>query len=152
MIKPIKIFLTFCLLYGCAYEPILLNKNYNFNFVDINSEGNQQINSLIKNRLSKNTAKNSGQSYEIYFLSKKVREVVTSNTQGDPAIFKIIIKLKYKIMQNNKEVLANLLSKQVTYNNIDDKFELLKYEENIIKSLSEKFVDDILMSVTAMEK
>ena len=55
-------------------------------------------------------------------------------------------------MQNNKEVLANLLSKQVTYNNIDDKFELLKYEENIIKSLSEKFVDDILMSVTAMEK
>ena len=152
MIKPIKIFFTFCLLYGFEYEPILLNKNYNFNFVDINSEGNQQINSLIKNRLSKNTAKNSGQSYEIYFLSKKVREVVTSNTQGDPAIFKIIIKLKYKIMQNNKEVLANLLSKQVTYNNIDDKFELLKYEENIIKSLSEKFVDDILMSVTAMEK
>tara|TARA_B100001989_G_scaffold236669_1_gene198764 strand:+ start:2049 stop:2507 length:459 start_codon:yes stop_codon:yes gene_type:complete len=152
MIKSIKIFFTFCLLYGCTYEPILLNKNFNFNFVDINSEGDQQINNLIKNRLSNNTKKNSDQNFEIYFLSKKVREVVTSNTQGDPAIFKIIIKLKYKISQNNKEVLANLLSKQVTYNNIDDKFELLKYEENIIKSLSEKFADDILMSVTAMEK
>ena len=152
MIKPIKIFFTFCLLYGCAYEPILLNKNYNFNFVDINSEGNQQINSLIKNRLSKNTAKNSGQSYEIYFLSKKVREVVTSNTQGDPAIFKIIIKLKYKIMQNNKEVLANLLSKQVTYNNIDDKFELSKYEENIITTIANNLSEEIILSIISIDK
>ena len=50
----------------------------------------------------------------------------------------------YKIMQNNKAIIENEIIKQTTYNNIDDKFELLKKEENMIKNLSEKFADDIL--------
>ena len=47
-------------------------------------------------------------------------------------------------MQNNKAIIENEIIKQTTYNNIDDKFELLKKEENMIKNLSEKFADDIL--------
>ena len=41
--------------------------------------------------------------------------------------------------------------KQSTYNNINDKFELLKYEENIIKNLSRKIADDILISITSLK-
>ena len=42
--------------------------------------------------------------------------------------------------------------KQSTFNNIDDKFELLKYEENIIENLSEKIAEDILISMASLTK
>ena len=42
--------------------------------------------------------------------------------------------------------------KQATYNNIDDKFELLKYEENIVEKLSKKFAEDILISFSNFNK
>ena len=36
----------------------------------------------------------------------------------------------------------------MTYNNIDDKFELLKYEENILDNLLENISSEILMTIT----
>ena len=42
--------------------------------------------------------------------------------------------------------------KQSTFNNIDDKFELLKYEENIVENLSEKIAEDILISIASLTK
>ena len=46
----------------------------------------------------------------------------------------------------------NKILKTATYNNINDKFELLKYEENIVKNLSESIANDILTSTTILEK
>ena len=60
--------------------------------------------------------------------------------------------VEYKIIKNSKIILFNEIRKQVTYNNINDKFELMKYEENIIKNLSEGFASEILTSVTNLNK
>ena len=122
----------------------MLKKNYDFNFVEINSNGEPKINEIITNRLANNTKISSDTDYKIFFQSVKDKKVNSSNKNGDPTIYKITVKLKYKIMQNNKAIIENEIIKQTTYNNIDDKFELLKREENMIKNLSEKFADDIL--------
>ena len=144
MIRLVNLIFLILLLSGCAYEPILLKKNYDFNFVEINSNGEPKINEIITNRLANNTKTSSDTDYKIFFQSVKDKKVISSNKKGDPTIYKITVKLKYKIMQNNKAIIENEIIKQTTYNNIDDKFELLKKEENMIKNLSEKFADDIL--------
>ena len=48
-----------------------LNKNYNFKFLEINTEGDVKINNLIKNYLKSNT--NGSKNYNLYlnFLKKK---------------------------------------------------------------------------------
>jgi len=144
MIRLVNLIFLILLLSGCAYEPILLKKNYDFNFVEINANGEPKINEIITNRLANNTKTSSDTDYKIFFQSVKDKKVISSNKKGDPTIYKITVKLKYKIMQNNKAIIENEIIKQTTYNNIDDKFELLKKEENMIKNLSEKFADDIL--------
>ena len=144
MIRLVNLIFLILLLSGCAYEPILIKKNYDFNFVEINSNGEPKINEIITNRLANNTKISSDTDYKIFFQSVKDKKVISSNKKGDPTIYKITVKLKYKIMQNNKAIIENEIIKQTTYNNIDDKFELLKKEENMIKNLSEKFADDIL--------
>lgn len=67
-------------------------------------------------------------------------------------IFKITVNLNYKLFRNDEAFLENQISKEIIYNNINDKFELLKYEENLIENLSEKFADDILVLITTSLK
>ena len=151
MIKVFKLILLLLLSTGCDYEPILIKNNYNYNFVEINSSGNQEINRIIKNKLLLSTKKKAKQTIKFFFNLKK-KKIISSDKKGDPTIYKIIVKLKYNIEQSDKIILKNEIIKQTTYNNIDDKFELLNKEQNMVKNLSEKFAEDILISITTLLK
>ena len=152
MNRLLKIFFTFLMLSGCAYEPVLLKKNYDFYFTDINSEGEKQINQIIEQNLTENTNIESINNYQIIFESFLNKDIVASNKKGDPTIYKININLNYNLKKDNKIIFENEISKQSTYNNIDDKFELSKYEEKIIDNLSQSFAEDVLISIATLTK
>ena len=152
MSRLIKLFFVLFVLSGCAYEPVLLKKNYNFYFTKVESEGEKEINKVIKQTFTENTKIESINNFEIFFSSKLNKDIVASNKKGDPTIYKINISLNYKLKNDNAIIFENEILKQVTFNNIDDKFELLKYEENIVENLSKKFAEDILISVATLTK
>ena len=150
MNRLVKIFFAFLMLSGCAYEPVLLKKNYDFYFADIKSEGEKQINQIIKQKLTENTNIESINNYQIFFESKLSKDIVASNKKGDPTIYKISINLNYNLKKNNKIIFENEILKQSTFNNIDDKFELSKYEEKIVDNLSQRFAEDVLISIATL--
>ncbi len=152
MNKIVPIFFIIFLLNGCGYQPTLLKKNYNFSFANIVLEGDLAINEIMKNYILERSHNESIKKFDLYILSKKEKETVSSNKKGDPNIYKLIITVDYNLQQNGVIIFKNKILKQTTYNNINDKFELLKYEENIMKNLSESFADDILISATVIEK
>ena len=55
------------------------------------------------------------------------------------------------MFKDNKEILKDKIKKQITYNNINDKFELDKYEENIIENISKSLADEILISIISKD-
>ena len=152
MSRLIKLFFVLFVLSGCAYEPVLLKKNYNFYFTKVESEGEKEINKVIKQTFTENTKIESINNFEIFFSSKLNKDIVASNKKGDPTIYKINISLNYKLKNDNAIIFENEILKHVTFNNIDDKFELLKYEENIVENLSKRFAEDILISVATLTK
>ena len=152
MSRLIKLFFVLFVLSGCAYKPVLLKKNYNFYFTKVESEGEKEINKVIKQTFTENTKIESINNFEIFFSSKLNKDIVASNKKGDPTIYKINISLNYKLKNDNAIIFENEILKQVTFNNIDDKFELLKYEENIVENLSKRFAEDILISVATLTK
>ena len=152
MSRLIKLFFALFVLSGCAYEPVLIKKNYNFYFTEIESEGQKEINKVIKQTFTENTKKESVNNYQIFFSSKLSKDIVASTKKGDPKIYKINISLNYKLKKDGSTIFENEILKLATFNNIDDKFELLKYEENIVKNLSKKFAEDILISVATLSK
>ena len=152
MNRLLKIFFTFLMLSGCAYEPVLLKKNYDFYFTDINSEGEKQINQIIEQNLTENTNIESINNYQIFFESFLNKDIVASNKKGDPTIYRISINLNYNLKKDNKIIFENEILKQSTFNNIDDKFELSKYEEKIIDNLSQRFAEDVLISIATLTK
>ena len=152
MNKIIKIILTLFILNSCAYEPIFIKKNYDFYLTKIITDGEKKINQTIKDSFLEKTKIDSSKRYEILLESKMIKKIIASNKKGDPTIYKLDIFVEYNIIKNKEIILTNEILKQATYNNIDDKFELLTYEENVIDNLSERFADDILLSIATLAK
>ena len=145
MNKFLLLIVSIFILSACSYEPILLKKNYDFEFNKIEFSGDKTVNEIIKNRISRVSSGN--KKYNIYYSSKIEKSVVSSNEKGDPTIFNLNIDLEYKITDKERVIIKNKISKQSTYNDIKDKFELSNYEINSIKSLAKKIGDEIMMSL-----
>ena len=145
MNKFLLLIVSIFILSACSYEPILLKKNYDFEFNKIEFSGDKTVNEIIKNRISR--VSSGSKKYNIYYNSKIEKSVVSSNEKGDPTIFNLNIDLEYKITDKDKVIIKNKISKQSTYNDIKDKFELSNYEINSIKSLAKKIGDEIMMSL-----
>ena len=152
MNKIIKIFFIVFLISGCGYQPTLLKKNIYLKFDKIESEGDAKINIIVKNYLLERSNNDNVNKFELYISSMKDKKIVSSNKKGDPTIYKLNITVDYILQKNGEIILNNKILKKATYNNINDKFELMKYEENIVKNLSESVANDILTSATVLEK
>ena len=131
MNKIINISLFIFLIFGCSYEPILLNKNSSFKFNNIITNGDKDFNKILKEK----------------FTTEKEKEILSSDTKGDPKIFKLKLDVEYKIEDSGKFILNNKITEEFTYNNMNDKFELLKLEENIINTIAQKISNEISKSV-----
>lgn len=149
MNKNIKLFF-FLFLIGCSYEPILLNKNPNFQFVEITTKGDKKVNEFIKKNLSEQNRE--GTKYDILINSKKDKEIISSDSKGDPKVFKIKVNVIYDVVQNEEIIISNNSLEEITYNNIKDKLELLKVEENILKTIAAKVANQISISIISKSK
>ncbi len=148
MNKIILIFIALFIISGCSYKPILINKKNDITFENISSENKSKINMILKKNLLERSGNTNKNSYNLYFSTKDEKEIVSSNENGDPTVFKIKIVTNYSLSQNDKIIFSNKIVKQVNYNNINDKFELLKYEESILDNLLRNISLEILTSIT----
>ena len=146
-----KIIITFLLLttlLSCSYRPILGDKKYDFQISNINFEGENKLNNIIKKNLKNNVFGN--KKYDLFFITKKKKEVVTSNDKGEPLNFRLNVNLEYQIFYDNKKILKSTIVKQEVYENKTDKFELSQDEENILLNLSEELSNDLLMAIVLL--
>ena len=143
MNKFFKIISLLVLIYGCSYKPILSNQTYNFAFNKIDTKGEKSINGFIKsNLINKSTGE---EKFDILLNTTKNKKIISSDQKGDPLVFELTITLDY---EDNKNLISETIKKKISYNNIKDKFELSKYEENILKNISANISDEILIGLT----
>ena len=78
------------------------NKNicdFGFKFSKISYDGEGKINEIIKSKLLQNN-NNAGKEYEIKYKTIKNKEILSSNSKGDPTVIKMIITLDYSIRED----------------------------------------------------
>ena len=148
MNKILLVVLALFLKNSCSYKPILTDKENDFTLENISTNNETKINVIIKKNLIDRSDNSSNNNYDLYFSTENKKEVVSSNESGDPTIFKIKIIVNYSLSKDGNIIFTNKIIKQVNYNNINDKFELLEYEENILNNLLKNISQEILMSIT----
>ena len=60
--------------------------------------------------------------------------------------------MNYVVSENGKKVLEDKILKESIYNNINDKYELSKYEQNVLNNLSLIMSNEILFSIKLLNK
>lgn len=145
MLKKIILILLLILNINCSYKPILATKNYDFQIININYQGEDYVNKEIKKKLIQNS--NGDKEYDLNLFSKKEITVISSNTKGDPTKYSLKVMINYEIIYDGSIILRNDIERQAIYNNVDDKFELSQKEENILENISSELSNEILMSI-----
>ena len=140
-----KLLIVFFFISGCGYSPIFSNKNSNFSIIEIGITGNNKINNIINNKLNNYKNSDGKKIFSLNINTNLKKEISSKNSKGDPNTFNIKINAKMSIKDNKGNLREKLFIKSINYNNLDNKFDLKKYEEKLTKSLAEIISEEIII-------
>ena len=148
--------LTFFFIIGlsaCSYKPIFSEQNYGFEIEKIILNGEKDINRVINTKLKsiKSDGKIKKERYTLEIQSKKMREIVSKDSKGDPLKFKMIILIEYKVSKEGNLIFSNKIEKNNVYNNDSDKFELEQTEDIILEKLTGSISDSLISSIINLD-
>ena len=149
MIKKISLLiLTLIILNNCGYTPIYSKKNYNFEIKNIEMLGETTINKLLSNKLKvykdNPEAKNS---LSLIINSQSFKTTITKDKKGNPTQFSMSINVNVKVIDDSNNQIETTFSENSTYDNSDNKFDLRKYEDNLVKNMSEKIFSELTLFI-----
>ena len=148
------ILLLLLLLSSCGYEAIYSKKNsvnYDFTVSDLSFVGDRTINLKIKEKL-KNYAQDKKEKDFILKISSTSEKVILSkNTAGDATTFKNSVSIDVEVLMNNKFKSNFIILESFNYNNISNKFNLKKYEQEIKNNLAETASDKLIFKLSNIQ-
>ena len=145
MNKIILILLFF--LSSCGYQPVYLNKNIeNFEFQKITFEGDKAINGQITNTLTFKEIKDNKNLDKLLISSSYQIEQASKNAKGQVRSFRTIVRVNLEIRNLNDNIIKNKsFSKEFSYNNKENKFELVEYQNSIKRDLINNIITEIII-------
>ena len=91
--------------------------------------GNKNINRKIISTLSLRSSDNFDYDELIIISNKKIVET-SKNSKGQVNSYRTEINVEFKIVNNN-EIMNKKFSKDFSYNNLDNKFDLTSYQDDL---------------------
>ena len=154
MLKKKIIIFLFLFLSSCGYKAmhsIENSINYDFSISELTFAGERDINIKIKTKLNKYTLVEKDKNFilEITSIAKKI--IVAKDGAGDSTSFKSIIKIDAKVTLKNNFVKKLTIVEEFTYDNIENKIDLKKYEKEIRNNLAETATDKLIFKLSNIQ-
>ena len=151
--RKIILFFLF-LLSSCGYEAIYSKKNsvnYIFSVSELSFVGEKIVNQKIKQKLNNYTQNKKDKDFILRISSTSERIILAKNITGDATSFKNTISINIKVLMNNKFKTNFIITESFNYNNISNKFNLKKYEEEIKNNLAEAATDKLIFKLSNIQ-
>ena len=151
--KKIILLLLF-LLSSCGYEAIHSQKNsvdYSFSVSELNFVGDRTVNLKIKEKLNNYTQDKKDKDFILKISSTSEKITLAKNISGDATSFKNTISINIDVLMNNKFKNNFIILESFNYNNISNKFNLKKYEEEIKNNLAETASDKLIFKLSNIQ-
>ncbi len=147
MIKKFLLLSIFILfLNNCGYTPIYSKKSLDFQINKIETIGEIKANKVLLNKLKiyRNNA-DAERSYNLIINSKSVKITTAKDKKGNPTHFSINLTVAIKILDDLNNETKKIFSESNTYDNSANKFDLRKYEDNLVKNMTEKIFSEMIL-------
>ena len=148
------ILLLLLLLSSCGYEAIYSKKNsvnYNFSVSELNFVGDRTVNLKIKEKLNNYAQAKKDKDFTLKISSTSEKVILSKNTAGDATSFKNSVSINVEVLMNNKFKSNFIILESFNYNNISNKFNLKKYEEEIKNNLAETASDKLIFKLSNIQ-
>ena len=145
MNKVLLVLLFFLL--SCGYQPVYLNKNLeNIEYSKIKLNGDESINKIIINALPISVNDNNEKKNQLNLSSLYKIEPASKNSKGQVLSFKSMIEVNLEVKNINNEIVQNKnFVKQFIYNNKQNNFELVDYQNSIRDDLIDIIINEIII-------
>ena len=148
------ILLLLLLLSSCGYEAIYSKKNsvnYSFSVSDLSFVGDRIVNLKIKEKLNNYAQAKKDKDFILRISSSSEKITLAKNTAGDSTSFKNLVSINVEVLMNNKFKSNFIILESFNYNNISNKFNLKKYEEEIKNNLAETASDKLIFKLSNIQ-
>ena len=146
--KNIFFVLVFIIFVQCGFKPMFANKEVNFKIEKIKS--NKKI-EIIENRLNNLSITNPKFFYDLVIDYSESKTTLSKNSQGKSLLLRIKMNLDLKVIENNKIIMEKNYLSNFDYQNLDKKFELSDYENEIKKNMFDEIANKILIDLTDLK-
>ncbi|MDA9138825.1 hypothetical protein N9N61_03455, partial [Candidatus Pelagibacter ubique] len=150
MFRKQIILLLLLLLSSCGYEAIYSKKNsvnYSFSVSELDFVGDRTVNLKIKEKLNNYAQAKKDKDFILRISSTSEKITLAKNTAGDTTSFKNLVSINVEVLMNNKFKSNFIILESFNYNNISNKFNLKKYEEEIKNNLAETASDKLIFKL-----
>ena len=146
MKKTLLILLLF--ITSCGYQPIYVNKNLeNLEFFKITYEGEKDINRKIISSLSFKENKLDRSLNELLLKSSIKIEETSKNSKGQIESYRTIVNINLIILKDKKIIKNKNFIEDFTYNNRDNKYELVEYQDVVKNNIINKVIEEIILFI-----
>ena len=139
------------LLSSCGYNALHSKKNsvnYSFSVSELSFVGEKTVNQKIKQKLNNYTQNKKDKDFILRISSTSKKIILAKNIAGDATSFKNTVSINIKVLMNNKFENNFIITESFNYNNISNKFNLKKYEEEIKNNLTETATDKLIFKLS----
>jgi len=153
MLKKIIFPVLFLFLSSCGFEAIHSKKNvvnYNFFISELTTNGNRDVNIKIREKLINYTLSEQGKGLILKISSDTKKVVVTKDSAGDPTSFKYTVIIDIEVMMKNDLKTYYQIVESFNYNNTTNKFDLKRYEREIINNLTELVSQKLIYKLSSI--
>ena len=151
MFKKIIIPILLLFLSSCGYKAIHSKKNivnYDFFISELTTNGNRDVNIKIREKLLSYNIIKQGKNLILKISSDAEKVVTAKDTSGDPTSFKYTIIIDIKVMMENNSETYYQIVESFNYNNITNRFDLKRYEREIINNLAETATQKLIYKLS----
>ena len=143
MKKKLLIFLLIFLT-NCGYTPIYQNiKSSDLSINIVSTNGNEEMNNLIKNELELYFNKESKNKYDVSIDTNFQKKIISKNTSGATSSYQLLVETIFTIITEDKKN-NFLFTEKINIENNPDSFAQKSYEDiikrNFASSIREKLI------------
>ena len=142
-----KIFLiTLLFLSSCGYNIVYVDTDLkNFKFSNIILEGDKKITKMIVNSLSLEKNDFDDTLNEINLKTDFSVDAISKNSKGQVEAYRSNITIEVIISKNNRILKNKKINKNFSYNNMDNRFELVEYQNEVKTNLVNSSIEEIIL-------
>ena len=147
MKKILILFLFF--VSACGYQPLYkIDKDIiNLEINEVKLIGDSEISKRIIDKLPYKIDKNNKFLDKIIIQSTKNIIETSKNSKGQVTSYRTEINVEFKIVNKNEIIKQKIFSEDFSYNNLDNKFDLASYQDDVENNLVNKIIEELIIFI-----